>query len=1035
MISRFFIHRPVFACVIALLIVLGGCLTAPLLEVARFPNIAPPSIRVFLRYSGASAQTIENTVTQIVEQQVSGIDGLQYFSSTSSSEGSASISFYFDQHVNPDIAQMQIQNRLQNITRKLPEQVQKSGISVSKVSDDLLKTVALYCTDGTLNQEDVADFAASVLSDPISRLNGIGEVSIMGSQYAVRIWLDMNKLWSYRLNPKDVVNAIKAQNTQLSAGQLGALPTYDETKLNISIKSRELLKKPHDFENILLKVTSNGAAVRIKDVARVEMGRENYNFSATYNGYPCATLLIKLTEGANAVETSQLLDKYLEEMAPLFPDGIEYAVPFDTVPFVTASLNEVGETLIEALLLVALVILLFLRSVRSTIIVCVTIPVVLSGTAMVLYMFGYSINTLTLFAMVLSIGLLVDDAIVVVENVNRIMTERQVSCREAAVISMNEITPALIGVGLVISAVFIPMSFFSGATGNIYRQFSLTIVSAMLMSIFVALVVTPALCASFLKPPKAGAAPKESRYFMAARDMFLKISGYFVNHIWHAMFLTVLTALGAALLFKVIPSSFLPNEDQGSLSVRVVLPAGATASQSKRIAQEVEQYFLKEESELVESVTVVLGTGGGGSKGQSTASITVKLKPWDERPLKSQSAMAVRSRANRVLSKHPDAKINVSMPSAVRGLGSSSGFSVAIENIMGNPHDDFIRDVDEIVTEANASALLENVRMDGLSDSPQLNVKINDLAAAQRQLESSTINENIEVAWSGQYVNDFIDRGRIKKVYVQADAQYRTTVSDLKKIYLRNSQGLMVPFSTFARAEFGYGPIQTERFNGISSIRISGDPAPGVSSGQAMDEIARIMISHPGRYAPGWQGISYQEKISGGQTNKLFILSAVVVFLCLAALYESWSIPVSVMFVVPFGILGALGLVWCRGLVNDVYLQIGLLTCGGLAAKNAILLIEFAYHFKKQQMSIKKSALKAASLRFRPIIMTSIAFLFGVAPLMFAHGAGAASQVSIGTAIVGGTAFATFVGVVFIPAFYVMVSAIVLRTKKSFSMF
>lgn len=1031
MISRFFILRPILSCVIALLTILGGLLTGPELEVARFPDISPPSIRVNLRYTGASALTIENSVTQVVEQQLTGLDDLLYFSSRSSSEGSADISFFFEQGTNADIAQMQIQNRIQNITRKLPEQVQKNGVNVRKVSDDTLQQIAFFCDNGTLSQEDVADFVASVVQDPISRINGIGDVSLMGAQYAVRIWLDLNKLWSYKLNPQDVVSAIKAQNAQLSSGQLGALPNYDETKLNITIESRELLNTTHDFEDILLKVENNGAVVRIKDVATVEMGRENYTFNGTYNGYPSASLQLNLTDGANAVETAGRVSAFLEELKPIFPDGIKYAIAYDTVPYVTASLNEVGQTLLEALILVALVILLFLRSLRSTLIVCITIPVVLSGTAMILWAFNYSINTLTLFAMVLSIGLLVDDAIVVVENVNRLISEQKISPKQAAIQSMNEISPALIGVGLVISAVFTPMSFFSGATGNIYRQFSLTIVSAMLMSIAVALIITPALCAAILKDThQQNTAKPKSGLFFKARNLFMRTAEYFVNHIFLAFILTVATAVCSALLFRAIPSSFLPVEDQGVLIARIVLPSGATKPQAEIIAHQVEQYFLKEEAETVEGVALTLGAGGGGSRGQSTAVLYIKLTPWEMRKTKDKSASAIRRRAAGVFLNNPDAKINILLPPTIRGMGGSSGFNVFIENIMGNDHDDFMRDVDEIIAEANASPLIENVRTDALPDSPQLNIKFNDLAAAQRHLSASTINDNIEITLAGSYVNDFIDRGRIKKVYVQADAPFRTTVADLKKLYLRNSEGDMIPFSTFARADFGYGPIQTQRFNGISAVPLTGDPKPGISSGQAMDEIARIITSHPGHYSPGWQGISYQEKLSGEQSGKLFLLSAAIVFLCLAALYESWTIPAAVMLVIPFGILGALLMTWSRGLVNDVYLQIGLLTCGGLAAKNAILLIEYAHHFRMSGLGIKKSALKAASIRFRPIIMTSLAFLFGVAPLMFAHGAGAASQISIGSAIVGGTAFATFVGVIFIPSYFVIIGAIFLKRHK-----
>lgn len=1039
MISKFFIDRPVFAWVIALMIMIAGLICLPRMKIARFPEIAPPTISVSTTYSGASAQTVENSVAQIIEQEMTGLDGLLYFSTTSTSDGNVRLRFSFDTGIDVDVAQMQVQNRLSGILSRLPEQVQRSGIRVRKVSDDVLQTIAFYTSNDSMSQEDVADFLVSVVQDPISRLDGVGDVSVFGSSYAMRIWLDQNQLFQYKLNPSEVVAAIKNQNKQISVGQLGGLPSVPEQTINVTIKSRELLQNIGDFEKILVKVMPSGASVYLKDVARIEMGRSSYTYFGNYNKSPMASLQISLTDGANAVDVAKRVGAELERLRPLFPTNLDYAIPYDTVPFVEASLYEVGKTLVEALILVSLVILLFLRDLRSTLIVSLTIPIVLAATLVVLYFFGYSINTLTMFAMVLAIGLLVDDAIVVVENVSRIMYTEHRSPYDAAVQSMNEITSALFGVGLVIAAVFTPMSFFSGATGNIYRQFSVTIVAAMLMSIFVAIVITPSLCATILKVKAVNPHSHSKHGLLSIFDNIFKICHHGYQHINHwslrhklvVMACFIALTGGTGWLFTKIPTSFLPVEDQGLLSVRIILPSSSTMTQTARVGRDVENYFLEHEVNNISGILLSLGSGGS-AKGQATANANIRLTPWEQRIGEENSAQAILARAKKYFDNYPDAEIRISMPASISGMGGSSGFNVYIQNIMGHSHEQFMKDAAQIVQAARANPLLYNVRSNAQNDALQLDIKIDDKRAGQFMLDPNVINENLQIAWGGTYVNDFIDRGRIKKVYVQSDAQFRSLPSDLNKLYFKNSEGKMVSFDTVGNIEWTYGPQQLERFNGIASISLSGDPAPGVSSGQAMDEIARIIESHPNNYGYAWSGISYQEKLTGSSQNSLFIISAVVVFLCLAALYESWSIPFAVMLIVPIGIFGALLFIACRGMANDVYLQIGLLTTGGLSAKNAILIVEYAHQFRLQGRSLLKSAQDAASLRFRPIVMTSVAFLLGVLPLMRADGAGAASQQTIGTGVFGGTIMATTLGLIMVPTFFVVVTMIFNPIKRRF---
>lgn len=1028
MISKFFIDRPVLAWVAALLVLLMGLICLPRMEIARYPSISPPTVRVSFTYSGASAQTLENTVAQVVEQQMTGLDNLLYFSSSANSEGSLSMSFSFDPSVDPDVAQMQIQNRLDSIMNKLPDAVQRNGVRVRKVSDDTLMTIAFYAEDGSMGQEDVADFVNSVLQDPISRLNGVGNVTLHGSEYAVRIWLNHDRLFAYNLTPADVVNAVEAQNKQVSVGQLGGLPNVDGQPVNVNVQSRRLLEQVEDFAHILVKVQADGSAVYVSDVADVQMGRENYTYFGNYNGRPMASLTINLTEGANAVDTAALVEQKLSEMRPLFPDNLTYAYSYDTVPFVKASLFEVSKTLVEALLLVSVVIWFFLRDVRSTLVVCLTIPIVLSAACSVLYVLGYSINTLTMFAMVLAIGLLVDDAIVVVENINRLMLTENLPPREAARVSMEEISSALFGVGLVIAAVFTPMGFFSGAVGNIYRQFSVTIVSAMLFSVAVALLITPSLCAQLLRPRKlqetGGVGGWFDRVYKASKRGYMRLSTAALRRRGLTLFGLILISAAAAGLFACIPTSFLPTEDQGIISARIVLPSGSTQEMTQKTAMEVEDFFLIEEKRHVQGFQLTLGSGGGRTSGQGTAQGFIRLTDWDERTDSDSSAFAILDRAKRRFEHYPDAQIQFSMPPSIRGLGSASGFQVQVLNSTGQDHEQFMQDIRQMVAEANESPLLYNVRYEVQEDAAQLQLNLDDLRAGQFGLDPDDVNENLEISWGGRYVNDFIDRGRAKKVYVQAAAEYRSVPSDLSKIYFRNSSGQMVSFDSIGSYSWTYGPVQLERFNGVSAVAVIGDPAPGISSGQAMAEIVRIINAHPGNYGYGWSGSSYQEVQSGQQSQYLFALSAIIVFLCLAALYESWTIPLAVMMIVPIGVAGALAAVLLRSMSNDVYLQIGLLTTGGLAAKNAILIVEYAQHFRRQGMTLLKAASRAAAMRYRPIVMTSIAFLLGVLPLAVSDGAGAQSQQSIGTGVIGGTLAATSLGLIMVPVFFVTVSII-----------
>lgn len=1026
--ARFFIDRPVFAWVISILIMLAGGIAIFHLPVAQYPTIAPPVINIRVVYPGASAQTLEDTVTQVIEQKMNGLDGLLYMSSTSDASGQASISLTFDPSVNSDTAQMQVQNKLQLATPSLPEEVKRQGVTVTKSWDSFLQMFAFISEDGSMGAVDLGDFVASVIQDPLSRISGVGEVSVFGAQYAMRIWLDPARLLSYNMIPQDVVDAIEAQNAQISLGQLGAKPIVEGQQINVTVNAQSRLNTVEQFEDILLRINTDGSVVSLADVARVELGQENYRVMARYNGLPAAGVGIQLAPDANALETADRIRAFLEEMKPYFPHAVKVVSPYDTVPFVRLSILEVVKTLVEAVALVFVVMYLFLQSFRATLIPTIAVPVVLLGTFGVMAVLGYSINTLTMFGLVLAIGLLVDDAIVVVENVERVMHEEKLSPREATYVSMGQISGALVGVAMVLAAVFVPMAFFGGATGAIYRQFSVTIVSAMVLSVIVALVLTPALCATFLRP--AGNTRSQHGFFGWFNRHFDRATWGYRNTVAAAldrrgrlMLLYAGIALCAGWLYWRLPSSFLPDEDQGVMSVRIQLPPGATETETLKVVQRVEDYFLEKEQDSVEGLMITLGrTAGGGGRGQNTAQGNIRLRDWDERTRPDQHVTAVITRATRDFETIRNARIYVSAPPAIRTLGSSSGFDFELQDRAGLGHVRLLEARDQLLDMAARSPLLTRVRANGQDDTPQLQIDIDQQKAGAYGLSLSEVNETLSTAWGGTYVNDFVDRSRVKKVYVQGDAPFRMLPEDFGFWYFRNRSGQMVPFSSFGSARWVFGPMQLERFNGVSAIRILGQAAPGISSGTAMEEMERLARQLPQGIGYQWTGMSFQERLSGSQAPMLYALSILVVFLCLAALYESWSIPFAVILVVPLGVFGALAATSLRGLSNDVYFQVGLLATIGLAAKNAILIVEFARELYTRGKSLADAAVEAARLRLRPILMTSLAFLIGVLPLALSRGAGSGSQNSIGTGILGGTFAATFLGIFFVPVFYVVVS-------------
>ncbi|PBC19699.1 MULTISPECIES: efflux RND transporter permease subunit [unclassified Mesorhizobium] len=1026
--SAFFINRPIFAWVIAIVIMLGGLLALTTLPISQYPQIAPTTVNISASYPGADAQTVENSVTKVIEQGMTGIDNLDYMTATSTSTGSASITLTFTSAADPDTAQVQTQNKLQLVQSQLPQVVQSNGITVSKSSTGFLMVIGFVSSDGKMNSTDLADYVDSTINDTLKRVEGVGSTQLFGSGYAMRIWLDPDKLAKYALMPSDVASAIEAQNTQVSAGQLGGLPARKGQQLNATVTAKSRLQTAEQFRNIILKSQTDGSLVRLNDVATVELGAESYTTQANYNGKPAAGLAVNLATGANAISTAEAVRTTINRLSSTFPQGVEVVYPYDTSPFVRLSIEEVVKTLAEAIVLVFLVMFVFLQNLRATIIPTIAVPVVLLGTFGVLSLFGYSVNTLTMFAMVLAIGLLVDDAIVVVENVERVMQEEDLSPKEATRKSMNEITGALVGIATVLSAVFVPMAFFGGSTGIIYRQFSVTIVSAMVLSVLVALVLTPALCATILRRPKDHATQTGpfgwfNRVFDRGTTAYRDGSHGIINRSWRflAVFLAIVIAMG--WMFARLPSSFLPEEDQGILITSVQLPVGATQDRTERVLAQVTEHYLKDEKDAVEGVFTASGFGFGGA-GQNVGIGFVRLKDFSQRKSPASAAQAIAGRAMGAFSKIRDAQVFALAPPAIQGFGNTNGFDFYLQDVNGAGHDALIQTRNQLLALAGQSKVLANTRPNGQEDQPQFSVDIDQEKASALGVSLADINNTLSTAWGSDYVNDFIDRGRVKPVYLQSDPNFRMQPQDLDKWQVRNASGAMVPFSAFASSHWTFGSPRLERYNGSAAVEIQGAAAAGVSSGAAMDEIDRLVAQLPPGYSHEWTGLSHQEQLSGNQALSLYAISALVVFLCLAALYESWSIPFAVMLSVPIGIFGALAAATLFGQTNDVYFKVGLLTTIGLASKNAILIVEFAIERQAAGMGLVEATLEAARQRLRPILMTSLAFILGVTPLAIASGAGSGAQNSVGIGVMGGMIAATVIGVFLVPLLFVTVRRI-----------
>ncbi|MBL0290660.1 MAG: efflux RND transporter permease subunit [Betaproteobacteria bacterium] len=1028
---RFFIDRPIFAWVIAIVIMLAGALSIMRLPVSQYPPIAPPAIVINAFYPGASAKTVEDSVTQVIEQKMTGLDRLLYMSSSSDSYGRASVTLTFDAGTNPDIAQVQVQNKLQLALPLLPQAVQQQGVQVAKSARNFLMVLAFVSEDDSRTRYDLADYLVSNIQDPLSRVTGVGEVQIFGGQYAMRIWLDPSKLTKYRLTPADVRVALQAQNAQVSAGQLGGTPAVPGQGFTAAITAQSRLQTPRQFERILLRTSAQGGEVRLADVARVEIGTEDYGFAGRYKGKPASGIGIKLAPDANALATAAAVKARLAELERFFPSGIKSVVAYDTTPFVQISIMEVVYTLIEAIALVFLVMYLFLQNIRATLIPTIAVPVVLLGTFGVMAALGFSINTLTMFGVVLAIGLLVDDAIVVVENVERVMTEEGLPPKEATRKSMDQITGALIGIGLVLAAVFVPMAFFGGSTGVIYRQFSVTIVAAMGLSVLVALVLTPALCATMLKPVERGHEHGEKSWFHGFFHWFngvfrrgtdryvLTVDGIIVRPLrFLAIYVAAVAVLG--LLLVRMPSAFLPDEDQGIVLVQAVLPAGATQERTIEVLRKVEQHFLVDEKDAVEGLFTVAGFSLGGA-GQNMGLAFVQLKHWDQRKGKGMAAKDVAARGMRALSQIREGMVFAFVPPAVPELGLSAGFDVQLQDRGGIGHEALVAARNQFLGMAAQDKRLVAVRPNGQEDTAEFILDVDHAKAQALGVSVSDLNDALATAWGGAYVNDFLDRGRIKKVYLQSDADARMKPEDLAKWYVRNAKGEMVPVSAFTTAHWGFGSPRLERYNGSPSVELLGQGAPGTSSGDAMLAVQELIGKLPPGVGYEWTGPSFEERRAGSQAPALYALSILVVVLCLAALYESWSLPFAVILVVPIGLLGAVVASWGRGLSNDIYFHVALLATIGLAAKNAILIVEFAKALMEQGKDAVAATLEASRMRLRPILMTSMAFGLGVLPLAIATGAGSGSQNAIGTGVLGGTIFASALGILFVPLFYVLI--------------
>ncbi|GLO14547.1 multidrug efflux RND transporter permease subunit [Pseudomonas putida] len=1030
--ARFFIDRPIFAWVIAILVMLAGGLAIFQLPLAQYPNIAPPQISLSATYTGASAKTMEDSVTQVIEQQMTGLDGLTYMSSSSSSAGSASITLTFEAGTDINTAQMLVQTKLEQAKARLPEAVQQQGIEIHNSASDFLIILSLVSDNPDVSATDISDFISSTLYDQISRVSGVGQVTTLGSSYAMRIWLDPDKLKQYALMPSDVSSALEAQNVDTSAGQLGALPARAGQQLNATLNARSKLQTAAQFRELVLKHNSAGAVVTLADVARVELGSESYDVVAEHNGRPSGGLAVSLATGANALDVSEAVQAKLAELEQFFPSKLQLRseVAYNTAPFVKISIEEVVKTLFEAIALVVLIMYLFMQNLRATLIPAIAVPVVLLGTFGVLALLGYSINTLTMFGMVLAIGLLVDDAIVVVENVERIMAEKGLAPREATRQSMGEISGALVGIAVVLSAVFVPMAFFGGSTGVIYKQFSVTLVAAMTLSVLVAMTLTPALCATLLKPVSAHGEPRRgffgwfNRHFERTSRRYQQAVGKVLARPLRGLLVYALVLGGVALMFQKLPSAFLPEEDQGMLMMQMTVPVGGTDERLQAVSSQVQDYMLQQPE--VASILTVRGLGNGGNA-QNSGRGFIKLKDWSERQGEEHSAAAVARRANMALSKILDANVFVIAPPAIQGLGQSSGFDVQLQDLAGLGHAELLKARDQFITLAAKDPRLANVRAQGLEDTPQLNIAIDDRKAGAMGVAASDINDTLSTVMGGSYVNDFVDAGRVKKVYLQGEADKRMLAEDIGDWYVRNDSDAMVPLSAFTSTSWSTASLLLERFNGFGSYELVGEPASGVSSGDAMAAVEQIMAQLPEGIGYAWAGQSYQERLAGNQAPLLYAISILFVFLCLAALYESWSVPFAVMLVVPVAILGALVLTGLRSLDNDVYFQVGLLTTVGLAAKNAILIIEFAKEGYERSQDLLAATLEAVRIRLRPVLMTSLAFILGVLPLALSSGAGAGGRQAIGTGVLGGMLAATVLGLFFIPLFYVLVQRLAAR--------
>ena len=1025
--SRFFIDRPVFAWVIAIVTMLAGGIAATSLPIEQYPTIAPPAVVINAFYPGADAQTVQNSVTQVIEQQLTGLDNLLYFSSASNANGSVGITVTFAPGTDPDIAQVQVQNKVQAAVPKLPSQVQQIGVTVVKNQPSFIIVIGVYDDTGRYNNVDVSDFITSRMADQISRVPGVGNTQVFGAQYAMRIWLDPFKLKNFSLMPSDVSAAVQAQNVQVSAGQIGQQPAVPGQQLNATVTAQSRLQTPEQFREIVLKTSPGGAVVRLRDVARVELGAESYEITSLFNGYPAAGVAVMLAPGANALSTVAVVKERAEELRATLPPGMKMVYPVDNTTFIRLSIHDVVVTLIEAIALVVLVMYIFLQNWRATLIPAIAVPVVLLGTFGILAMFGYTINTLTLFALVLVIGLLVDDAIVVVENVERIIHEERLSPYDATLKSMQEITGALIGIGLVLTAVFLPMAFFGGSTGVIYRQFSVTIVSAMTLSILVALILTPSLCATLLKPAETEHKPQMrfflwfNRNFDAFRSWYQKRTAWFLHNSWKVMaaFLVIVGIM--SFLFLRLPTGFLPDEDQGFVITQITLPTGAVQERTMAVAKEVSKFYLEDEKANVDFTFIIAGFSFSGA-GQNAGLAFTRLKDWDERKGRQNTAQAVAQRAFMKFMQLPDAQVFALVPPSVQELGQSSGFDIQMQDRGNVGHAALMQYRNQVLGMAAQNPKLQGVRPNSLDDTPQLHIDIDQAKANTLGVLPSNINSTLSAAWGSAYINYFLDRGRVKRVYMQGDAPYRMKPEDLNRWYVRNNAGDMTPFSSFASSTWTQGPASLTRYNGFPSIQLMGAGAPGVSSGTALQEMDAIFKQLPKEVGYELTGLSYQEQASGAQAPALYALSILVIYLCLAALYESWAIPLSVMLVIPLGVVGALLAAWSRGLFNDIYFQVGLLTTIGLSAKNAILIVEFAVDAERNGASAFDAAMEAARLRLRPILMTSIAFIAGVTPLALATGAGAGSQNDIGTGVIGGMISATVLAIFFVPVFFQLVN-------------